>query len=216
MPTHDETTVTERQTGEDGSSSVHSAIPAVLDDWELDDEIDSARWLVTLSHARHPGDGPHADHELRSTGFRPPAGSEPPGAYEEDAHEGNEPIGHGGRIRSSYVNPADDADSTGDDDAASTARRWSSIGWLVATLGLSAVACGSILAGWSLVGSRGELWHVGLPMALAGQVAAVIGLMLLVDSPSRRQRSHAPHLVDSRDSRSARDRQSLPLPPTEN
>ena len=41
--------------------------------------------------------------------------------------------------------------------------------------------CGLILLGWSLVTGRDELWTVGMPVALCGQVALLVGLVLQLD-----------------------------------
>ena len=198
--------VPDRQTDEsppicpigDDAAWLDAPVSAVgLDDWEFDDEVDSARWLVSLSHARLRGDGPHVAYRSVTVGIDPPAGRASTSADEdadgtwEELRERAEPGEHPARTRFSDAASAYEEDAVGG-EAASAARSWSTFGWFVTTLGLSAVACGSILAGWSLWGSRSELWHVGLPMALAGQVAAVIGLMLLVDSPSRRQRTQSP------------------------
>ena len=53
--------------------------------------------------------------------------------------------------------------------------------WCVLTLGATGFACGGILLGWSLSTGRPELWTVGLPMALAGQIALLVGLVLQID-----------------------------------
>ncbi len=175
-----------------------------LGNWECDDEIDSARWLVTLSHPRLRGDGPHLAHRSTRLGIRPPAEFPSHAADEEidgardESRDWVELRAHETRNRSSKIDSSNEEDSASL-EAASAARSWSAIGWAVTTLGLSAVACGSILAGWSLFGSRGELWHVGLPVALAGQVAAVIGLMLLVDTLGPRQRGARPQDATSHD-----------------
>jgi hypothetical protein len=44
-----------------------------------------------------------------------------------------------------------------------------------------AFVCGGVLLGWSLVTGRQELWSVGLPIALVGQVALLAGLILQLD-----------------------------------
>jgi hypothetical protein len=53
--------------------------------------------------------------------------------------------------------------------------------WFVLTLGTTSFACGAILLGWSLATERQELWSVGVPVALAGQIALLIGLVLQID-----------------------------------
>lgn len=53
--------------------------------------------------------------------------------------------------------------------------------WTILALGLMALVCGGVLLGWSILGRRADLWPVGLPIALAGQVALVVGLILQID-----------------------------------
>jgi len=53
--------------------------------------------------------------------------------------------------------------------------------WLALSLGTASFVCGGILLGWSLATGRQELWTVGLPVALAGQVALLVGLVLQLD-----------------------------------
>ncbi len=53
--------------------------------------------------------------------------------------------------------------------------------WLFLTLGLMALAFGSVLLGWSLVADRPELWRIGVPAALAGQVVLLLGLIVQLD-----------------------------------
>ena len=44
-----------------------------------------------------------------------------------------------------------------------------------------AFVCGGILLGWSVVSGRTELWNVGVPIALCGQIALLLGLILHLD-----------------------------------
>lgn len=53
--------------------------------------------------------------------------------------------------------------------------------WLALSLGTASFVCGGILLGWSWATGRQELWTTGLPVALAGQVALLIGLVLQLD-----------------------------------
>ena len=65
-----------------------------------------------------------------------------------------------------------------------TADRGSVLGaltWLALSLGTASFVCGGILLGWSLATGRQELWTIGLPVALAGQVALLVGLVLQLD-----------------------------------
>jgi hypothetical protein len=53
--------------------------------------------------------------------------------------------------------------------------------WLALSLGTATFVCGGMLLGWSLVSQRPELWDLGLPIALGGQVALMVGLILQLD-----------------------------------
>ena len=55
------------------------------------------------------------------------------------------------------------------------------ITWLALSLGTTGFVCGGVLLGWSLATGRQELWSVGLPVALVGQIALLIGLVLQLD-----------------------------------
>ena len=53
--------------------------------------------------------------------------------------------------------------------------------WIALALGMTAFACGGMLLGWSLVAGRDELWTLGLPIALGGQIGLLVGLVLQLD-----------------------------------
>ena len=53
--------------------------------------------------------------------------------------------------------------------------------WSALLLGTTSLVCGGILLGWSMATGRQELWTIGLPVALIGQVALLIGLVLQLD-----------------------------------
>jgi hypothetical protein len=50
--------------------------------------------------------------------------------------------------------------------------------WLALGLGMAALACGVVLAGWGIATHRDELWNMGLPIAMVGQLGLVAGLLL--------------------------------------
>jgi hypothetical protein len=68
--------------------------------------------------------------------------------------------------------------------------------WSVLTLGTTSFACGGILLGWSVSTGRQELWSVGLPLALAGQIALLVGLVLQIDRLWHDNREAAAKLDD--------------------
>jgi len=68
------------------------------------------------------------------------------------------------------------------------------IAWTILLLSTTAIVCGGVLMVWSLVGSRPELWSIGLPVALGGQVALLVGLVLQMDRLRDDNRSTAERL----------------------
>jgi hypothetical protein len=55
------------------------------------------------------------------------------------------------------------------------------LAWSILSLGMAVFACGGVLVAWSLVAAREDLWPIGMPLALLGQAALVLGLVLQLD-----------------------------------
>jgi hypothetical protein len=53
--------------------------------------------------------------------------------------------------------------------------------WFLLTVGTTGFACGGVLLGWSLAAGRQDLWNVGLPVALIGQITLLVGVVLQID-----------------------------------
>lgn len=53
--------------------------------------------------------------------------------------------------------------------------------WAALSLGFMMLVCGGTLLGWSVLAVRPELWPVGLPIAIGGQLALLVGLVLQLD-----------------------------------
>jgi hypothetical protein len=53
--------------------------------------------------------------------------------------------------------------------------------WFAVALGTTSFVCGGVLLIWSLATGRHELWNVGLPVAVVGQIALLVGLVLQID-----------------------------------
>ena len=68
--------------------------------------------------------------------------------------------------------------------------------WLALAAGTTAFACGGILLGWSIATGRQELWTIGTPVALAGQIALAVGLILQLDRLWRHSHTAAEKLDD--------------------
>lgn len=58
-------------------------------------------------------------------------------------------------------------------------RTW--LQWSVLTLGIAMFSAGAVLIAWSFGDGNQALWNLGAPLALAGQVAFLIGLVLQLD-----------------------------------
>ena len=68
--------------------------------------------------------------------------------------------------------------------------------WLALSLGIMALVCGGILLAWSAIAKRPELWSIGLPIAIVGQVALLLSLILQLDRIWHNHRSTAAQLDD--------------------
>jgi len=63
----------------------------------------------------------------------------------------------------------------------SPAEKSGTLAWTCLSLGVMALACGGVLVACSLIGSRDDLWSVGMPLAVVGQAGLVIGLLLQLE-----------------------------------
>jgi hypothetical protein len=80
---------------------------------------------------------------------------------------------------------------------ASLIRRVSAVvSWVILLVSLAALACGGGLLGYSYQTRRPDLWNVGLPVALGGQLGVLLGLFLLVDYLWQSSRRAAAELAD--------------------
>lgn len=59
--------------------------------------------------------------------------------------------------------------------------RKSLAGWMLLSFGLASFFCGAALLTWSLFGNRPDLWTMGVPITLAGQVGLLLGVVLALD-----------------------------------
>jgi len=125
-------------------------LPAVLDSWELEERLRHVKRLLAAPPVR---ESRAAAFNLE---FRVDAGStnERSNASQAAARKQApvEPAGRGG---------------------------WASLAaWSAIAIGLAALTCGGVLCGWSLARRRDELWAIGLPVLLGGQMMLVAGLLL--------------------------------------
>jgi len=69
-----------------------------------------------------------------------------------------------------------------------------SLAWTALSVGTMVLVCGAILLVWAVVSGRGELWAIGLPAAIVGQVVLLVGLVLQLDRLWRDSRTAAAKL----------------------
>jgi hypothetical protein len=96
--------------------------------------------------------------------------------------------------------------------AAARFRLGALLAWLLIAAGMTALSCGAVLTGWSVWEDRPELWSWGVPIAMGGQLALIVGLLMLAAPSSsphncrhplttgRRRSPHArqaPHILDA-------------------
>jgi len=57
----------------------------------------------------------------------------------------------------------------------------SALGWAAIALGTGSFVCGGILLGWAVLSGRQELWNLGLPTTIFGQVALLVGMLFQIE-----------------------------------
>jgi hypothetical protein len=144
-----------------------------LDGWELDEDLRHAERLLG-----------------RPQGMRPAEKVKPSGpTYRLDASH-SAPTGR--------HQPAAAVRSAREPVAAQAKRRPSWAAWTTLCLGLMAFLCGAVLLGWSFVAERSDLWNIGLPLTLGGQVGLLFGLVLQLERLWQNSR-HAADKLDAVD-----------------
>jgi hypothetical protein len=136
---------------EPDADSAPADLPAAFDSWELEERLRHVKRLLAPPPVR----------ESRSAAsnleFRIDAGStsERRSEASQAAARNEAPVEQAGR------------------------GAWASLAaWSAIAIGLAALTCGGVLCGWSLAQGRDELWAIGLPLLLGGQMTLLIGLLL--------------------------------------
>jgi hypothetical protein len=142
---------------DDSATGSDRAAPPFYDGWELEEQLRHIERL--LSGAKHHS-GRHHD------------ASRQPSARVDPPHAG--PVGW----HPSAAKKRSNVPTTGSVASQSALALFTSLALLAGTM---AFVCGGILLGWSLFTGREELWTVGLPIALGGQIFLVVGLLLQLD-----------------------------------
>ncbi len=148
-------------TPQPASAAANAASSAEFDDWVLDFELQRMRRLLqaTSGAASTPDAMTAATAEL-SAALR-------------NANRGQFPLA---ALPANYQR-ADDAPVA----TANRRRRPSPLVWMLLSLGLMAFMCGAVLLGWSWWTDRSDLWTLGMPIALGGQLGLLLGLLLQLD-----------------------------------
>ena len=79
-------------------------------------------------------------------------------------------------------------------DRAARGSKTTAFTWLTIVLGTSGFLGGACLLAWSLTIGQLEMWRIGLPLMLGGQVVLLLGLVLQIDRLRRESREAAARL----------------------
>jgi hypothetical protein len=79
-------------------------------------------------------------------------------------------------------------------DRTARGSKTTAVTWLTLLLGSSGFLGGACLLGWSLTIGQLEMWRIGLPLMLGGQVVLLLGLVLQIDRLRRESREAAARL----------------------
>jgi hypothetical protein len=93
-----------------------------------------------------------------------------------------------GKWHTAEVDEASADDASTSRKESTTQPRGQTAAWLILSLGLAVFACGGVLLAWSIIGQRDDLWPIGMPLALVGQAALIVGLVLQLDGLSHSTR----------------------------
>lgn len=120
------------------------------------------------------------DEQLREIGRLLRAAAPTAGAQGDDNRVAETP-----RLRCDRPHPAAGTPHTllpgVHDDSKLSGSGLGSLAWAALSLGTMGLVCGGILLGWSIWADRADLWSVGLPIALGGQIGLVVGLLCQLD-----------------------------------
>ncbi|HUY91801.1 MAG TPA: hypothetical protein VMV10_23870 [Pirellulales bacterium] len=152
------------QFDEPSTDAALAGLPAAFDTWELEEQLRRVKRLTAAPEAAASREGASV------AGWRIDPGQSSPTARDQDARV------EGERRR----------------DAASAGDAWLSFfAWSALAGGVAAFTCGSVLTGWSLLAERDDLWGIGLPTLIGGQLTLVVGLVLQLQAAWRSQAANA-------------------------
>lgn len=164
------------QLDEPATDAALDGLPAAVDTWELEQRLKRIKRLTAVAEAAAPRDG------MLLAGWRIDPAEPARALADSGSRFGNE--------SRSVAEPAGGA--------------WLSFfAWSALAAGVSAFTCGSVLSVWSFVAGRDDLWSIGLPTLIAGQLILVIGLALQLQAVWHSQAMSAASLESRRTSSSA-------------
>jgi len=135
--------------------------PPTYDGWEIDEQLRHVRWIL--------GSGPVPKEkleELSQPTFRLDGGHGLPAPQLKRAGRSSG--------KSELVAAAPKKHAPG-------SRVLAALAWTTLWLGTTGAVCGLALIGWSMHTGRQDLWAIGTPIILAGQIVLILGLVLELD-----------------------------------
>ena len=81
--------------------------------------------------------------------------------------------------------------------------RLSLVGWFFVCASVSALTCSTLLMVWSVQRERPDLWRVGLPIMIFGQVGLILGIGLQLVARTDAEQREAARVAGTKPSRSA-------------
>ncbi len=154
-----------------GNARTAAQRPPIYDGWEIDEELRHFRRVL--------GSAPVPSQSAAQPRFRLDAGHGVPHPKLKRARRSSR------KTRRIAETPKERA--PGD-------RLLAVLAWTTLFLGTVVFACGLALIGWSINTGRQDLWAIGAPIILAGQVVLVLGLVLQLDRIWRDSRQAAAKL----------------------
>lgn len=172
----DDTATSAKSTADSASDT---AQPPICDSWELDQQLREIGRTLGVGEFQ-PKATPKFQPVRLDAAHMPPSG---PG-HHATAPPWHIPVAQEHRRRRTGRKPARRASTSG------------TFTWIAVSLGTMALVCGGVLLGWSIAAERPELWNLGLPIALGGQIGLLVGLLLQLDNLWNDNRRSAAQLAD--------------------
>jgi hypothetical protein len=133
--------------------------PPAYDSWELEERLRHVERLLNIDEGGGRQSGPSSSRKLTRL---------------DAAHAGPAAWHHPRVARAKAVRKRRR-------DASSTGPWLPALTWTVLGMGLMAFVCGGALLAWSAASGRQDLWSIGMPVGLGGQIVLLIGLILQLD-----------------------------------